>query len=114
VTDTISINLRPDLDTDIRTLVAAMNENAATGKSSSHVGFEVTESRRKYHLLNAVLSNGQRSGLFLIDRNTHVIYQSIGYGKTNGRPLGTVASMTVAYKAATATYAATHATYSAV
>lgn len=108
MTDTnITLNLRPDLDTDIRNLVVAMNENAATGKPSAAVGFEVTESRRKYHLLNTVLSNGQRSGLFLIDRNTHVVYQSTGYGKTNGRQIGTVASLTATYKAATATYAAT-------
>jgi hypothetical protein len=57
-----------------------------------YAGYEVTETRRKYHLLNHVLGNDQRGGLYLIDRNTLEVYQSKGYGQA-GRYLGTLESM---------------------
>jgi hypothetical protein len=78
---------------NLQALLDAMNQNNAESRFTSYSGFEVTETRRKYHLLNHVLTNGQRSGLFLIDVKTHVVYKSVAYGKTNGRTIGTVASL---------------------
>lgn len=79
--------------TSLLTLLALMTENNARKLFTPYVGFEISETRRKYHLLNQVMSNSQRSGLYLIDVEDHTVYQSVGYGKTNGRRVGTVASL---------------------
>jgi hypothetical protein len=93
------------INPEITALLAAMNENNSHANFTSYSGFEITETRRKYHLLNSILSNGQRSGLFLIDKNTLVVYKSVAYGKA-GRQVGTVASLTAQYVAGNASYKA--------
>ncbi len=83
----------------IATLVQVMNEHNSKLKFTPYLGVEITESRRKYHLLNNVLSNGQRSGLYLIDKVTHDVYKSKGYGVA-GKCVGTVESVTEFYRKA--------------
>lgn len=86
---------------EVTALVTAMNENNAAAKSSPYLGFEITETRRKYHLLNSILSNQQRSAVFMIDKVSLVVFKADGYGKA-GRRVGTVASITNEYIAGTA------------
>ena len=101
-----SMNLRPtpaDLPAELHMLVDAMNVNNSVLSYTPYVGFEITESRRKYHLLNHVLSNGQRSGLFLIDKETLEIRKSLAYGKAGNR-VGTVASFLKSYQDANSSF----------
>ena len=84
---------------EIGALVQAMNLNNSLQRHTPYMGVEITESRTKYHLLNHVLTNGQRSGLFLIDKTTGDVYKSPAYGKA-GRKIGTVASLTEEYRKA--------------
>jgi len=88
------------MSNEITTLVEAMNANNALRQDTPYAGYEITETRRKYHLLNSVLTNGQRSGLFLIDVNTNEVYKSVAYGKV-GKKVGTVASLLTVYQTAT-------------
>ncbi len=87
---------------EVALLVDAMNENNALDKHSPYLGYEITETRRKYHLLNAILSNGQRSAVFMIDRQSLHVRKADGYGKA-GRLAGTVAGITEKYIGLTAT-----------
>jgi len=80
-------------------LVQVMNENNAQ-HHTPYRGYEITESRKKYHLLNSILSNGQRSAVFMIDKNTLEVFKADGYGK-RGRRVGTVQSIINEYKGAT-------------
>lgn len=86
---------------EVDDLIVAMNENNSR-HSTPYAGYEITESRKKYHLLNSVLTNGQRSGVFLIDKGTHDVYQSAAYGKA-GRKIGTVARLLAQYQGANQT-----------
>lgn len=86
----------PNLPAAVIALLVAMNANNATAKHTPYVGYEVTEARRKYFMLNSVLTNGQRSGVFLIDRNTLTVYASKAYGKA-GRIMGSTESLTMHY-----------------
>lgn len=88
---------------EVQLLVDAMNENNAHQKSTPYRGYEITETRRKYHLLNSILTNGQRSAVFMIDRKTLFVRKADGYGKA-GRLVGTVANITDQYISATATH----------
>lgn len=92
---TMTLTNIPNLPAAVIGLLAAMNANNAK-HSTPYVGYEVTEARRKYFLLNSVLTNGQRSGVFLIDRNTLTVYASKAYGKA-GRIVGSSESLTMHY-----------------
>jgi hypothetical protein len=81
---------------DILALVEAMNQNNSQQSFTAYKGVEITETRRKYHLLNHVLTNEQRSGLFLIHIDTLDVHKSLGYGKA-GHKIGTVASLLADY-----------------
>jgi hypothetical protein len=85
----------PNLPAAVTSLLAAMNANNAK-HSTPYVGYEVTEARRKYFLLNSVLTNGQRSGVFLIDRKTLLVYASKAYGKA-GRLLAHTEGLALHY-----------------
>jgi hypothetical protein len=87
----------PNLPAAIIALLAAMNANNATVNHTPYVGYEVTEARRKYFMLNSVLTNGQRSGVFLIDRNSLTVFASKAYGKA-GRVVSSVEALTTHYK----------------
>jgi len=81
---------------ELQALLDAMNASNANSFSPAYGGYEITETRRRYHLLNAILTNRQRSGVFLIDIKTNEVFKSKSYGKA-GRFVGTVASITAAY-----------------
>lgn len=89
-------------DAEVTRLVEAMNALNQRLPYTPYKGYEITETRKKYHLLNSILSNEQRSGVMLIDRQTHFIYKSVGYGKA-GRFIGTVESLTKHYNETTTT-----------
>ena len=86
---------------EVSLLVDVMNENNSLQKHTPYRGYEITETRRKYYLLNSILTNGQRSAFFMIDRETLMVRKSDGYGKA-GRMAGTVAGITEEYIKASA------------
>jgi hypothetical protein len=88
-------------DPEVDTLVRVMNENIGQQSWTPYAGVEITETRKKYHLLNHVLTNGQRSGVFAIDKNTHDVYKIRAYGQA-GNKVGTVASLIEEYTRANA------------
>lgn len=94
--------LAADINADVLALVDAMNSANQTLQYTPYKGYEITETRRKFHLLNSILSNEQRSGVMLIDRETGYVYKSAGYGK-RGAFAGNLESVTQFYKQLAAT-----------
>jgi hypothetical protein len=84
-------------------LVDLMNTNNALGTSTPYAGYQVTDVRRKFTLLDRVLTNGQVSACFMIDLATGFVYHADGYGK-RGRMAGTLDSVKASYVKANASY----------
>jgi CRISPR/Cas system CSM-associated protein Csm5 (group 7 of RAMP superfamily) len=91
-----------NMDSDIRDLIAEMNHNNAIRQYTPYSGFEITETRRKYHLLNKILSNQQRSAMYMIEIATNKVFKANGYGRADRRSVGTVQSLTKEYQTANA------------
>jgi hypothetical protein len=97
-----------EIPSEVILLVAAMNlnnayANGASSYGTAYAGYEITEVRTKYFLLNSVLTNGQRSGVFLIDRKTLDVFHSRAYGKA-GRKIDAIHGIIADYNRATASY----------
>lgn len=89
--------------TQINELVDAMNANQKAGRDrgvpSPYQGVELTELRRKYALVNYVMTNGQRTACFLVDQDWNV-YQAKAYG-VRGRFVGSLLTVTAQFTRAT-------------
>jgi hypothetical protein len=84
---------------EIRRFVAAYEENQNIAGHSCQI---IAEDRRKYIAIDEERA-GSRSGRFLIDRTTGIVYTIKGYGQ-RGYSVGTVTGLTAQYRDATATY----------
>jgi hypothetical protein len=89
------------------------NRNLAVGRDWRANGWEVrivAEDRRKYIAVDEtdayqgeLMADVHRSGRFLVDRATGVVYTIEGYGR-KGHRVGTLEDLTAKFVAATATY----------
>src|SRR6266700_6580121 len=87
---------------EIRLFVAAYEENQNIAGHSCRI---ITEDRRKYIAIDEQYMAGEgafigRSGRFLIDRATGIVYTIKGYGQ-RGYRIGTVTGLTAQYRDAT-------------
>jgi hypothetical protein len=96
---------------EIVELVAAYQENRTLAASRRKGGYRiVAENRRKYILLDEIPTfEGRdlpgRGGRFMVDRETGRVFTIRGYGK-RGHYVGTVTSLTAAYRQGSASYKA--------
>lgn len=107
---------------EVRDFAAAFEENRnLTVRTSTNPGGWkgyriVLEDRRKYIAVDETDLGDtppytHRSGRFLIDRETGVVYSIKGYGQ-RGYRLGTVTDLTAKYRAASATFDPNRTSYS--
>jgi hypothetical protein len=95
------------VNANLQALLDAMNQNLSVrdDENNPYKCVQITETRRKYHLLDYNTKNGQTTACFLIDIATEIVYKADGYGR-KGRRVGTVASITADYLQANRSVAA--------